>query len=718
VDTTWCSDCLCLDPAYTGPHGTLAPHTWSYYYYYYGHGYTSDADCASPWYKADGECDDENNVAECEYDGGDCCGFEIVTTWCTECLCLDPDAGEATVTVTGWLEYGTYDAGMAGETTVLQPNFASDLEDSLAEDLDVDISIIYAIFLQRCGEISWRGDGSCDDENNNADCLYDGGDCCGAYVDTTWCSECACLDPAYTGTTAEATAGGDCASPYYQADGECDDENNVASCDYDGGDCCGAYVDTTWCSDCLCLDPAYTGPHGTLAPHTWSYYYYYYGHGYTSDADCASPWYKADGECDDENNVAECEYDGGDCCGFEIVTTWCTECLCLDPDAGEATVTVTGWLEYGTYDAGMAGETTVLQPNFASDLEDSLAEDLDVDISIIYAIFLQRCGEISWRGDGSCDDENNNADCLYDGGDCCGDSVDTTWCSECACKDPDYVGTTSEASTDDVEAMAVWQIYVDGNDGSVAQLTPDFGLTQKTVSGPWHVQFVYTFTNGCTATLMFNLVSEAVELESHTCGGDCTDNEQLAADVAEAVPVDLPGNSCAAIVDTMVNGWGFPCDASLAAIGVSMTLGDVCCATCAEMTQPATTEAQTTSADPCGSPNWAGDGNCDDQNNNAGCAYDGGDCCLATVQNNQGIVKTNYCDECACLDPNGQGPAPTTAESCGSPSFAGDGFCDDQNNNGACNYDGGDCCVATVDNNQGTVKTNYCDECACLDPSA
>jgi hypothetical protein len=328
----------------------------------------------------------------------------------------------------------------------------------------------------------------------------------------------------------------------------------------------------------------------------------------------------------------------------------------------------------------------------------------------------------------------------------------------------------------------VWQIYADANDGSVAQLTPDFGLTQKTVSGVWHAQFVYTFTNGCTATLMFNLVSEAVELESHTCGGDCTDNEQLAADVAEAVPVDLPGNSCAAIIDTMVNGWGFPCDASLAAIGVAMTLGDVCCATCAEMTQPATTEAQTTSADPCGSPNWAGDGNCDDQNNNAGCAYDGGDCCLATVQNNQGIVKTNYCDECACLDPdnqyvptttescgnanwagdgtcddqnnnaaceydggdcclatvqnnqgivktnycdecacldpNGQGPAPTTAESCGSPNFAGDGFCDDQNNNGACEYDGGDCCDSTVDNNQGNVKTNYCDECACLDPSA
>ena len=50
-----------------------------------------------------------------------------------------------------------------------------------------------------------------------------------------------------------------------------------------------------------------------------------------TDGDCAEPWYKNDGECDDENNFADCDYDGGDCCGANVVTTWCSVCACLDP---------------------------------------------------------------------------------------------------------------------------------------------------------------------------------------------------------------------------------------------------------------------------------------------------------------------------------------------------------------------------------------------------
>ena len=39
----------------------------------------------------------------------------------------------------------------------------------------------------------WIGDGYCDDENNNAGCGFDGGDCCGSDVKTAYCSECQCL---------------------------------------------------------------------------------------------------------------------------------------------------------------------------------------------------------------------------------------------------------------------------------------------------------------------------------------------------------------------------------------------------------------------------------------------------------------------------------------------------------------------------------------------
>ena len=45
---------------------------------------------------------------------------------------------------------------------------------------------------------------------------------------------------------------------------------------------------------------------------------------------------------------------------------------------------------------------------------------------------------------------------------------------------------------------------------------------------------------------------------------------------------------------------------------------------------------------------------------------------------------------------------------CSYPSWHADGYCDDVNNNGACFFDGGDCCGSNV-------NTNYCDECLCLE---
>jgi trypsin len=45
-----------------------------------------------------------------------------------------------------------------------------------------------------CGSPQWQGDNYCDDENNNGGCDFDGGDCCGANVNTQYCSLCACLE--------------------------------------------------------------------------------------------------------------------------------------------------------------------------------------------------------------------------------------------------------------------------------------------------------------------------------------------------------------------------------------------------------------------------------------------------------------------------------------------------------------------------------------------
>merc|ERR1739848_560137 len=101
----------------------------------------------------------------------------------------------------------------------------------------------------------------------------------------------------------------------------------------------------------------------------------------------------------------------------------------------------------------------------------------------------------------------------------------------------------------------------------------------------------------------------------------------------------------------------------------------------------------------CGLLKYKGDGNCDDENNNKGCEYDGGDCCYKTVKG--GTVKKDYCKECKCIDPKNLGEPPA---SCGVFVYKGDGNCDDENNNKGCDYDGGDCCSKTVKG--GKVKTN------------
>ena len=89
--------------------------------------------------------------------------------------------------------------------------------------------------------------------------------------------------------------------------------------------------------------------------------------------------YIGDNSCDDENNKQECNYDSGDCCGSNVNTDWCTECICY--------------------------------------------ADLDCPASLALI------------GNSFCNDEANTAGCSYDGGDCCGNCPNTDLCTECACHD-------------------------------------------------------------------------------------------------------------------------------------------------------------------------------------------------------------------------------------------------------------------------------------------
>jgi len=54
--------------------------------------------CQIPDYYKDKYCDDENNTADCKWDGGDCCestnDSDNKDQYCTSCECKDPDAAE------------------------------------------------------------------------------------------------------------------------------------------------------------------------------------------------------------------------------------------------------------------------------------------------------------------------------------------------------------------------------------------------------------------------------------------------------------------------------------------------------------------------------------------------------------------------------------------------------------------------------------------------
>ena len=43
--------------------------------------------CDIPSWSGDGFCDDDTNIIECNYDGGDCCLPEVITEYCSECKC-------------------------------------------------------------------------------------------------------------------------------------------------------------------------------------------------------------------------------------------------------------------------------------------------------------------------------------------------------------------------------------------------------------------------------------------------------------------------------------------------------------------------------------------------------------------------------------------------------------------------------------------------------
>ncbi|CAN0319675.1 unnamed protein product [Ectocarpus sp. 8 AP-2014] len=116
-----------------------------------------------------------------------------------------------------------------------------------------------------------------------------------------------------------------------------------------------------------------------------------------------------DGDCDRDNNFAECGYDGGDCC----------ECTCVSE---------------GEYECGAGGYACI-------DPAAECVNDDDVTFQIASTCVADMIG------DAYCDEPNNVEECGYDGGDCCA----------CTCEDiPTYpCGSFSRFSCVDPNAPCV-----------------------------------------------------------------------------------------------------------------------------------------------------------------------------------------------------------------------------------------------------------------------
>lgn len=331
---------------------------------------------------ADGVCDLSVNTAVCGFDGGDCC----------ECTCF---ADGAPCDPTG----STFDCR--------DPDASTDCSPTATPSASPTSAFSYPACEGNAVRIQ---DGFCDEANNNADCGYDGGDCCSCTCVAGLEFPCGengagfdCRDPDVTpacklmGTSCEG-------DPDFIGDLYCDSSVNNVECGYDGGDCC----------ICTCVNVMMDS--GTMDSDNGDQAFICGENGFTCldpsvSAECSSvdavptpsptmvsiPGCEGltdvlgNGVCDEDTNSLACGWDGGDCCrctceGREDQI--CEEFECRDPDA-----------------------PTDCETEVSSESDNSGCQDPQSNVS-----------------DGRCNAETNTVACGWDGGDCC----------ECTCTDNSY----------------------------------------------------------------------------------------------------------------------------------------------------------------------------------------------------------------------------------------------------------------------------------------
>ena len=96
-----------------------------------------------------------------------------------------------------------------------------------------------------------------------------------------------------------------------------------------------------------------------------------------------------------------------------------------------------------------------------------------------------------------CDDQTNNDACEYDGGDCCGDSVNEVYCNECICHESGDTANTEAPNIDNCPseyAMWVGDTFCDDSTNIEGMLI----VKQKRLYGNYI--FVYSHNNRTKVT--------------------------------------------------------------------------------------------------------------------------------------------------------------------------------------------------------------------------
>ena len=282
------------------------------------------------------------------------------------------------------------------------------------------------------------GDGFCDGACNTPDHNFDNGDCCGNSADFSYCSvelcECYCYEEGkqYTPEITMVTAAppspppppsgpptigplptdGTCSNafvqlktspvyvgcnPSYKGDGYCDGDCNTPADNFDDGDCCLEDINLEYCDlegcECYC--------------YLEGKQYYPTPGGVTNDCPVE---FIGDGWCDGGCNI-EPPYDGGDCCLETININFCNldegECLCKDLSIVEQMPT------------RLVDDQVCPNAPEISNPEEP----------------IESCSE-AWLGDGFCDQGCNNEFNKFDHGDCCTETINTSFCSgdvKCGC---------------------------------------------------------------------------------------------------------------------------------------------------------------------------------------------------------------------------------------------------------------------------------------------